>query len=295
MTPPASFDKLRVVAFESRRAEETARMIERFGGTPLVSPALREAPLEDDESVIEFGHRLITGQIDVVILLTGVGARETLARIERRIERQRFLDALADVKTVVRGPKPLAVLKEWGIAPTLTVPEPNTWREVLATIDARLPIANLHVAVQEYGEPNVSLVAGLEARGAVVETYKGYRWALPEDVGPLRENVQRLAAGEVDVVMFTSAQQIVHVLEMAGQAGVPRRGRLGGTDDQREAAGVRVAGGLRTVAPQVGASGERSGGQRARAARAQAGDHHGACRLAAVAAAGECLASRLAR
>ncbi|HMP05509.1 MAG TPA: uroporphyrinogen decarboxylase [Lacipirellulaceae bacterium] len=220
MTPPASFDKLRVVAFESRRAEETARMIERFGGTPLVSPALREAPLEDDESVIEFGHRLITGQIDVVILLTGVGARETLARIERRIERQRFLDALADVKTVVRGPKPLAVLKEWGIAPTLTVPEPNTWREVLATIDARLPIANLHVAVQEYGEPNVSLVAGLEARGAVVETYKVYRWALPEDVGPLRENVQRLAAGEVDVVMFTSAQQIVHVLEMAGQAGV---------------------------------------------------------------------------
>ncbi|HYO23406.1 MAG TPA: uroporphyrinogen decarboxylase [Lacipirellulaceae bacterium] len=190
-------------------------MIERFGGVPFVSPSMREVPVDEDRSVIDFAHRLITGQIDVVLLLTGVGTREMLLRIERRVDRQRFLHALADVKTVVRGPKPLAVLKELGLAPTAVAPEPNTWRELLATIDAQIPVANQVVAVQEYGVPNVSLSAGLEARGATVVPFKVYRWDLPLDASPLRENVSRLAAGELDVVMFTSGQQVVHVLQVA--------------------------------------------------------------------------------
>ena len=215
MTVAPSFNQLRVAAFESRRADDTARMIERFGGTPFVSPSMREVPIEADRAVIEFAHRLVTGQIDVVILLTGVGTREMLARVERRIDRQRFLNALADVKTIVRGPKPLAVLKELGITPTAIVPEPNTWREILATIDASLPVANQTVAVQEYGVPNVSLIAGLEARGAAVESFKVYRWDLPLDVVPLQANVRRLAAREIDVALFTSGQQVVHVLQVA--------------------------------------------------------------------------------
>ncbi len=224
-SPTASFNQLRVASFESRRADDVARMIERFGGVPLVSPSMREIPVGEDRSVVDFAHRLITGQIEVVILLTGVGTREMLARAERHIERQRFLNALADVKTVVRGPKPLAVLKEVGIAPTIVVPEPNTWREILAALDARLPVTNLTVAVQEYGVPNVSLVAGLEARGAMVESFKVYRWDLPEDVGPLRANVQRLADGEIDVALFTSAQQVIHLLQVAREMGLEPRVR----------------------------------------------------------------------
>ncbi len=217
MPSSASFDKLRVAAFESRRAEETARMIERFGGRALVSPSMREAPVESDRAVVDFANRLITGQIDAVILLTGVGTREMLARVERRVDRQRFLNALCDVKTLLRGPKPLAVFKELGITPTAVAPEPNTWREVLATIDAKLPVANQTVAVQEYGLPNVSLTAGLEARGAAVESFKVYRWDLPEDTGPLRANIERLAAGDIDVALFTSAQQAVHLLKVASE------------------------------------------------------------------------------
>jgi uroporphyrinogen decarboxylase len=214
-TSAANFNQLRVAAFESRRADDVARMIERFGGVPFVSPSMREIPVSADRSVVEFAHRLITGQIEVVLLLTGGGTREMIARAERHIDRQRFLHALSDVKTVVRGPKPLAALKEAGVAATVVVPEPNTWREVLAALDAKLPVTNLHVAVQEYGVPNVSLIAGLEARGAKVEPFKVYRWDLPEDVEPLRENVRRLAEGGVDVALFTSGQQVVHLLRVA--------------------------------------------------------------------------------
>ncbi|MCG8448137.1 MAG: uroporphyrinogen decarboxylase [Pirellulales bacterium] len=195
------------------------RLIERFDGVPLVSPSMREVAVDEDRPSIDFANRLITGQVDVVLFLTGVGTRMLVERIERHVDRQRFLDALADIKTVVRGPKPLAALRELGVEPTLRVPEPNTWREVLSTLDQHLPVANLVVAVQEYGLPNVSLIAGLEARGAKVESVAIYRWDLPTDIGPLEENVRRLVAGEVDIAMFTSAQQLVHLLLVAARLG----------------------------------------------------------------------------
>ncbi|MCH2113505.1 MAG: uroporphyrinogen decarboxylase [Pirellulales bacterium] len=214
---PACFSQLRVAAFESRRTAEMERLIERMEGVPLVSPSMREVAVKEDRRCIDFANRLITGQVDVVIFLTGVGTRMLLDRVERHVPRKRFLDALADIKTVVRGPKPAAALRKMGVEPSWRVPEPNTWREVLTTIDEKLPIANLVVAVQEYGLPNVSLTAGLEARGALVESVAIYRWELPTDIGPLEENIRRLVAGEIDIAIFTSAQQLVHLLRVAEQ------------------------------------------------------------------------------
>jgi uroporphyrinogen decarboxylase len=219
MTPSSpqqpNFGGLRVAAFESRRAGEIANLIQKAGGLPLVSPSLREVAIEDNPAAVDFAHRLVTGGIDIVILLTGVGFRHLLATVERHLDRQRFLDALADITTICRGPKPVAAMKEVGLTPTHRVPDPNTWRELLATIDAGIPIANQTIALQEYGKSNSSLIAGLEARGARVINVPVYKWELPEDTGPLAENVQKLAAGEVDVVMFTSAHQAVNLLHMA--------------------------------------------------------------------------------
>ena len=192
-----------------------ARLIERQGGVPHVSPSMREVALEDNPAAVDFAHRLMTGEVDVVILLTGVGTRELVAAVERKVDRQRFLTALGDVITVVRGPKPVAALAEFGIKPTHRVPEPNTWRELLTTLDQHVPVANQTVAVQEYGVTNPSLVAGLEARGAKVLPVKVYRWDLPEDTAPLEANVRRIVAGEIDVVLFTSANQINNLLSVA--------------------------------------------------------------------------------
>jgi uroporphyrinogen decarboxylase len=195
-TEAATFASLRVVAFESRRAEEIARMIAKKDGRPFVSPSMREVPLAHNQAAIDFANRLVTGQIDVVIFLTGVGTRHLVAQVERHLDRDRFLAAISDVKSVVRGPKPLAALKELGITPTIIVPEPNTWRELLTTLDERLPVANLVVGLQEYGVTNPSLIAGLEARGATVERVHVYDWDLPEDTAPLEENTRRIAAGK---------------------------------------------------------------------------------------------------
>jgi uroporphyrinogen decarboxylase len=222
-----SFSGLRVAAFESRRADEMERMIAKRGGAPFVSPSMREISVDRNQAAIDFANRLITGRIDVVIFLTGVGTRLLVQQIERHVDRQRFLAAVSDIKSVARGPKPLAALHEFGLTPTLTVPEPNTWRELLGTLDEKLPVANLVVGLQEYGVTNRSLIAGLEARGATVDSVHVYDWALPEDCGPLEQNIRRIAAGEIDVAMFTSANQVLNLLKLADELGVVDELRAG--------------------------------------------------------------------
>jgi uroporphyrinogen decarboxylase len=227
MSASSSFNGLRVVAFESRRADEMERMIVKRGGVPFVSPSMREVAIERNQAAIDFANRVITGAIDVIIFMTGVGTRLLVEQIERHVDRKQFLDAVSDIKSVARGPKPLAVLREFGITPTLLVPEPNTWREILGTLDEQLPVANLVVGLQEYGVPNRSLIAGLEARGATVDALHVYDWDLPLDCGPLEQNIRRIAAGEADLVMFTSGNQLFNVLKLADALGIAEEVRAG--------------------------------------------------------------------
>src|SRR6185295_3518952 len=104
----ANFANLRVTSLESRNAAEMTRLIEKFGGRPFVSASMREVPIEHNHEAIDFAHRLITGEIEVMIFMTGVGFRHLLAAVERHVDRQRYLNALTDITTICRGPKPVA-------------------------------------------------------------------------------------------------------------------------------------------------------------------------------------------
>lgn len=221
MSSPAStsFDGLRVVTFESRLAGPMADLIAKQGGVPVEAPALREVPIGDNPEVFAFADRLLAGDFDMVIFLTGVGTRYLAQAIETRIPRATWTAALAKTKVVIRGPKPLAPLRELKVRIDLQAPEPNTWHELLAALDANLPVAGLRVAVQEYGKPNPELIEGLELRGATVTRVPVYRWALPEDTGPLRRAIEEIADGRVGAVLFTSAQQVVHMLDVAAEMG----------------------------------------------------------------------------
>jgi uroporphyrinogen-III synthase len=134
---------------------------------------------------------------------------------------------------VPRGPKPIAVLRELGVTPAITVPEPNTWRELLAALDEAGPsreelrVRGKRVAVQEYGVSNPELLSGLRERGAVVTQVPIYQWALPEDVAPLRAAVKALAAGEIDVVMFTTSMQLAHLFQIAAEMNLEEQMRRG--------------------------------------------------------------------
>lgn len=210
--------ELRVLAFESRRAVEMAALIRKQGGEPFVAPSMREVPLAEQPAALAFARALDAGSIDVLVCLTGVGTRALAEAVEPVMPRARFAERLGRTTIVARGPKPVAALRELGLVPAVTVPEPNTWRELLAALDG-VPLAGKRVAVQEYGIANPELVAGLERRGAVVMPVPVYRWALPDDLGPLREAVDRIGSGNVDVALFTSATQVTHLLQIADERG----------------------------------------------------------------------------
>ena len=214
-----SFQGLSVLVLESRRSQEMAALVKTYGGKPIVAPALREVPLESNPQAIAFADALIRGQFDVVILLTGVGTRALVDVVGGAGKRDEFVAALAETRVVPRGPKPLSVMRELGLAPWVMVPEPNTWREILTAIDKVTidkGLDGLDVAVQEYGVSNPDLVKGLEARGARVTSVPVYRWALPDDIEPLRAAVSSVARGEVDVAIFTTGMQVVHLFQVAG-------------------------------------------------------------------------------
>lgn len=215
----AGFNGLTVAAFESRMAAEMTRLIERHGGTPLVAPALREIPLEDNSSALRFGENLLTEGLDVLILLTGAGTTTLFEVLHSRHSKRTIADALKNTVLIARGPKPVAALKALGLQPTLTVPEPNTWIDVISTLDAHHPLNGLRVAVQEYGLPNRDLLEALKQRGATVIAVPVYRWALPEDTAPLKQVLGEIVTGHVHVMLVTNAAQIDHVMEVSHQEG----------------------------------------------------------------------------
>lgn len=183
--------------------------------------SMREVPLEQNEAAFRFANDLLAGRIDLVVFLTGVGARALLEATSTRFDRERLLAALGRCCVIARGPKPVAVLREWGTRIDYRAPEPNTWRELVDVLDReRVPLAGRVVAVQEYGRPGEELYVALRARGADVRPVPVYRWALPEDVGPLEEAIRGTVGGEFDLFLWTSANQITNVLDVAARLGL---------------------------------------------------------------------------
>ncbi len=211
---------LRVCSFESRRAAEMRSLIEKQGGIATVAPSMQEVPLNENSAAFEFAQELLAGKIDTVVFMTGVGARALLAALETRYTREEVFAALQRCRIVVRGPKPTAVLREWKVRIDYKAPEPNTWRELLTLLDQESQVAGQRIAVQEYGEPNGQFYEELRQQGADVMPVPVYRWELPDDTGPLKRAVETTRSGGFDVLMFTSAQQVRNVLEVAETEGL---------------------------------------------------------------------------
>ena len=220
MSNPDLNSPLRVCAFESRRGDDIRSLIERQGGLATIAPSMREIPLDQNPQAFSFAEDLLQSRFQVVVFLTGVGAKGLLEVLETKYPRQALFDALAKVTLIVRGPKPAAVMREWQVKFDHQVREPNTWRELLELFDTQVPVAGKRVAIQEYGLPSTELYAGLKQRQAEVAAVPVYRWDLPADTGPLEAAVRGTIAGEFDILMWTSSFQLTSVLTVAESLGL---------------------------------------------------------------------------
>jgi uroporphyrinogen-III synthase len=183
---------------------------------------MREVGLESNKHVLEFAAKVLEGAYDLIIFTTGAGVRAMLEIVQTRYDREEFLTALRTKKIAARGPKPSAVLRELNVTVDVIAQEPSTWHELVAAIDAAYgdSLKQMHVAVQEYGVSNPELLAALNSRCREVTKIAVYRWALPENLEPLRECVRDLLQGIFDVVLLMTAAQIIHLFQVADMMGV---------------------------------------------------------------------------
>jgi uroporphyrinogen-III synthase len=208
---------LRIVSFESRRAQDMAVLLRRSGGDVLYAPSMRQVPLADERGILEFGARLFDGECDALVLVTGVGTTILIDALSTRWPRAAVLERLGRTPLVCRNTKTASVVRGLGLGPALVAPEPSGPKELLALLDARLDVSGKQIFVQEYGAINAELLDGLSKRGARLALVKIYRWALPEDTRDLKNALTGIAQRKVDAAVFTSAHQVDNVLDFAGR------------------------------------------------------------------------------
>jgi uroporphyrinogen-III synthase len=210
----------KVVAFlEGRRTAELADLIQRHNGVPFAAPCLREVHRPEALELQQSIQRVLDAEVGVAIFLTGVGTTtvfDAARRMGREGELRRRLDRAI---VVVRGPKPLAVLRKLEVRIDITAPPPNTSAEVLFALES-VEMRDKIVAVQLYGEPNPRLSQALRARGAEVLELAPYVWDRPVDPAPIVELLQALDEHRVDALLITSQAQVDNLFAVAAERGV---------------------------------------------------------------------------
>lgn len=212
-------------------AEESRRMLERHGAMVISAPALKEVPLADQSSAFQFGERLIAGQVDVLVLLTGVGTLLLIDALCTRWDPGVVLGELGKCTRVCRGHKSVAAIKTFGLKPDFVAPEPNTWRNVVTLFEQTQLAEGKRVYVQEYGRSNGEMLTALRRHASSVATVALYGWTLPDDTEPLKKAIFEMVSGNVQIACFTTGMQVEHLFEVAGQLDVT--GPLGHVMSQR--------------------------------------------------------------
>jgi uroporphyrinogen-III synthase len=201
----------RVALPETRELDRLAQMLEEQGAETVRCPmvAIRDAP--DPVPVQEWLKRL---PFDDLVLFTGEGLRRLHGFARRFVLEAAFLDALRTARKITRGPKPERALRELGLKSDLRAEEPTT-DGLIATLSA-YDLGGRRVGVQLYPDnPNTKFTDFLRDAGAEPDTVLPYVYASAADDRRVVELIDRMAAGEVDVIAFTSSPQVQRLFDVA--------------------------------------------------------------------------------
>lgn len=205
-----------VVVVTTHRAEDLSLALTRRGATVLSAPPVRSLPHPDPDVVTEQTHHLIAHPPQTLILTSGSGLRRWLALAAARGMSEDLLDVMAGARVVARGPRTRAVAHQLGLTPDW-VAEADTTSEVLEVVLSE-GVGRAHIAVQLHHEDD-GLAGELVAAGADVSVVVPSVWGPAPDPAALTASVRAAADGEVDAVLFTSAQAVRRWLEEAEAGG----------------------------------------------------------------------------
>jgi uroporphyrinogen-III synthase len=214
----AALENISVAILEHRFTKELAALFEKLGATVHTCPLLEEKPVENREELQSFIKRVLDGTLDVLIFLTGVGARFLVAEAESMRKKDAFVEALSKLTIVARGPKPVAALRQLGLKADIT-PENPTTEGVIEALRPR-DLNGRRIGVQLYGTPNPQLISALQEKGALVTPVQVYAYGAAAEPAAVNDLISRILDGHVQVVAFTSTPQVEMLFDAAAQLGV---------------------------------------------------------------------------
>ena len=204
----------RIVVPETRELDLLARMLEQHGAITIRCPmvAIRDVP--DAAPVVAWLYRFTTNPPDDLILMTGEGLERLVGFARRAGLGEEFLAALAGVRKITRGPKPVRRLRALGLAPDLAA-EPPTTAGIISSL-SRENLTGRRVAVQLYPDnPSAELLDFLRAAGASSDSVLCYVYGSEAVDRRVIHVIEEMAAGRVDLIAFTSAPQVRRMQQVA--------------------------------------------------------------------------------
>lgn len=220
MSEPEQVLRNKTIAIpEFRQQKVLADLLARRGANVLRCPLIAIKDNPDTKVVQDWMEKMIRGHFDDFIILTGEGMRRLDGFSERFGWQQDWYAALARVRKIVRGPKPVRELRKHQLHADLSGAAPTTDGiiESLGCVD----LSGRKVAVQLYGsDPNEKLVKFLRDKGAEVATVAPYVYATDAEQQQVIELIRHLAAGGIDALLFTSQPQYKRLAMVAKKAGL---------------------------------------------------------------------------
>ncbi|MEO5773658.1 MAG: uroporphyrinogen-III synthase [Sphingomicrobium sp.] len=209
---------------ESRALDMFSDMIAAHGAEIIRCPLVRVRPLEDNKALDAWIGRLTAGGHDLLAFYTGEGVVRIVDRAEEIGAKDAVLEAFARLPKLVRGPKPLGALRKLGCGDWITKagqPTTDGLIALIAGLEARGTIG-----FQVYPDaPEDRLADACRQHGFGYDPVTPYVYAADESDGAVVEVIRKMAAGEIDLIAFTSQSQVQRLIEVAERRGL--RAELG--------------------------------------------------------------------
>lgn len=212
MTAGGALAGKRVVVTRPRhQAGPLVQALESEGAAVLVAPAIEIVPPKDTTPLDEALRALDRGEFDWLVVTSANAVEATLDRLTAL-----SLQLPDGLRIAAVGPKTRAALRERG-AEADVVPERFVAEEVFRALAETTPLAGARMLLPRADIAKDLLRQRLREAGADARAVTAYRTVSAS--GAIEETRERVAAGEVDVVTFTSASTA--------------QGFLGGVDRER--------------------------------------------------------------
>lgn len=200
-----------------RRAGDLIDALERRGAQVQHAPALKIAPVADDEALRVETAAVIAAAPDIVMVTTAYGMRRWAEAADVAGQGEELLATLARAAIYVRGPKARGAVRAAGLDDHGISPDETT--ATLTDLVIAAGVKGKTVAVQVHGYTDVAALTRLQEAGATVLTVTPYRWVNAEEGAKLPQLIESVINKEIDVLMFTSAPAVDAVLSAADALG----------------------------------------------------------------------------